>query len=229
MQSLIARGDSAMLAFDTQAALRFLREAERRDGGNAEVLWRLSKLHTDLAISARDEAVGLRETERAIAYARRAVDRAPRHSMAHAMLAVGYGQKAAFAPNSEKMDLSKLLYEHAGKALEIDGSNTVAMLVLGIWHREVASLSWVVQLILKAAYGDVPEASLEDSKRMLSRVVQLQPRGIMARLELAKTLVELDKEEEALRHLRIAVSLPVSDIHDPRRVDEARELIKELS
>ncbi|MBR9974785.1 MAG: hypothetical protein KFF77_04335 [Bacteroidetes bacterium] len=229
VQSLIARGDSAQLAMDTQAALRFFREAERRDADNPEVLWRLSKVHTNLAIAAGDETAALRETERAISYARRAVERAPRHTMAHAMLAVAYGQKAAFAPNSEKMDLSKLLHTHARTALEIDGSNTVAMLVLGIWHRELASLSWVVRLLLKAAYGDVPEASLEDSKRLLSRVVQLQPRGIMARIELAKTLVELDEEEDALRHLRTAVSLPAADVHDPRRIDEARRLIKELS
>ena len=229
VERLIARSDSAQQAFDTRGALRLMREAERLDGGNAEVLWRLSKLHTELAIEARDEAAGLKEAERAITYGRRAVERAPRHAMAHAMLSVAYGQKAAFAPNSEKMDLSKLLHQHAVKALDLDGSNTVAMLVLGIWHREIASLSWVVRLLLKAAYGGVPEASLEDSKRLLSRAVQLQPRGIMARIELAKTLVELDEEGEALRHLRTAVTLPVSDIHDPRRIEEARALIKELS
>lgn len=229
VERLIARGDSAAEAMDTRGALRILREAERLDGSNPEVLWRLAKLHVDLAISARDEASGMREAERAIAYGRRAVDRAPRHAMTQAMLSVAYGQKAAFAPNSEKMDLSKLLHQHASAALAIDGSNITALLVLGIWHREVASLSWPVQLILKVAYGDVPEASLDESKRMLSRVVQLQPRGIMARIELAKTLVELDEEAEALRHLRTAVSLPVSDIHDPRRIEEARALIKELS
>jgi hypothetical protein len=142
---------------------------------------------------------------------------------------VAYGQKAVFVPNTEKMDLSKLLHAHAGTALEIDASNTVAMLVLGIWHREVASLNWMVKLLLKAAYGDVPEASLEESQRLLSRAVELEPRQIMPRIELAKTLIELDQEKAAERHLRTAVSLPAGDVHDAKRIAEARGLLKGLT
>ena len=227
--ALIARGDSADAAMDVRGALRIYREAERLDPRNPELLWRLSKIHTSMAISAGEGKRAMQLVERSIDYARRAVETAPRLAMAHATLAVAYGQKAMFAPNSEKMELSKRLRDSALRALELDPSNTVALLVLGIWHREVASLSWVVRLLLKAVYDDVPDASLEESRRLLARAVQLQPRGIMARLEFAKTLVELDEENEALRQLRTAVALPVSDIHDPSRIAEARGLIKDLS
>jgi hypothetical protein len=86
-----------------------------------------------------------------------------------------------------------------------------------------------VRLLLKTAYGDVPEASLDESRRLLSKAVQLQPQQIMPRVELAKTLIELDDETSALHHLRTAVSMPVTDIHDPRRIEESRGLIKDLS
>ena len=226
---LLQRGDSAQSARDTRTALRFYQQAIRHDGSNPEVLWRISKAYTDLAIAQRNETAAIRHTDRAIASAKRAIEAAPRHAMAHAVLAVAYGQKAVYVPNTEKMELSKLLHAHAETALDLDASNTVAMLVLGIWHREVASLSWVVRMLLKAVYDDVPEASLERSRQLLRRAVELQPKHIMPRIELAKTLIELDEETAAVRQLRQAISLPAWDVNDPRRIEEARGLLKDIS
>ncbi|MBR9976453.1 MAG: hypothetical protein KFH87_00055 [Bacteroidetes bacterium] len=225
---LIARGDSAQAAFSPRDALRFYRQAERQQPMNPDVLWRISKVHTDLSIGEEDPAVAMREAERAVAYAKRAVEHGARHSMAHAVLAVAYGQKAVLVPNRKKMDLSKLLHSHAIRALELDSTNTVAMLVLGIWHREVASLSWIIRLLLKAAYGDVPEASLDDARKLLGRAVALQPTVIMGRVELAKTLIQRDETDAARRQLRTALALPRSDLHDPRRKEEAEALLNAL-
>lgn len=229
VRELLQRGDSAQSAKDPRAALRLYQQAARADGSNPDVLWRISKVYTDLAIAAKSEAAAIQQTERAIASATRAVAVAPRHAMAHAMLAVAYGQKAVYVPNTEKMELSKLLHAHARTALEIDASNTVAMLVLGIWHREVASLGWVVRTLLKAVYDDVPEATLDQSRQLLLRAVELQPKQIMPRIELAKTLLELDEDAAAARQLRMAISLPPWDVHDARRLDAARALLKEIS
>lgn len=225
---LIARGDSAQAVFAPHDALRFYRQAERQQPANPDVLWRISKIHTDLSIGEGDPAVAMREAERAVAYAKRSVEHGARHSMAHAVLAVAYGQKAVLVPNRKKMDLSKLLHSHGMRALELDSTNTVAMLVLGIWHREVASLSWIVRLLLKAAYGDVPEASLDDSRKLLGRAVALQPKVIMGHVELAKTLIEQDEKDAARQQLRTAIALPRSDLHDPRRKEEADALLKSL-
>lgn len=229
VETLLQRGDSAQTAKNPRAALRFYQQAARLDGANPDVLWRISKVYTDLAIGSKTETTAIQQTDRAIASARRAVSVGPRHAMAHAVLAVAYGQKAVYVPNTEKMELSKLLHAHARTALEIDGANTVAMLVLGIWHREVASLNWVVRMLLKAVYDDVPEASLEQSRQLLRRAVELQPKQIMPRIELAKTLLALDEEDAAGHQLRMAISLPLWDVHDTRRLDEARRLLKDIS
>jgi tetratricopeptide (TPR) repeat protein len=227
-EELIARGDSAQAVFRPDVALRFYRQADRVQPANPDVLWRISKVHTDLSIGEEGSEPAMREAERAVEYAKRAVGHDAHHSMAHAVLAVAYGQKAVLVPNRQKMDLSKLLHIHGMRALELDSTNTVALLVLGIWHREVASLSWIVRLLLKAAYGGVPEASLSTSKDMLERAVALQPEMIMGRVELAKTLVELDEHRTAARHLRKALTLPRSDLHDPARKEEAEELLNDL-
>jgi hypothetical protein len=203
---------------NTREALRLYIAAAKSDGKNPDILWRISKMHTDLAIASKSENAALKHADRAIDFARRGVASAPRHAMAHAVLAVAYGQKAVFVPNTEKMDLSKLLYSHAGTALEIDASNTVAMLVLGIWHREVASLNWVVRLLLKAAYGDVPEASLEESQRLLAQAPsQLRAASDHAACRTGQNPDRTRPREHppstASAHRRVHCPSPTSTIH----------------
>lgn len=229
VDALIARGDSAQFSMKPDLAMRLYREAERLDADNPDVLWRISKVYSDYsALKASDEEA-LRELQRSISYAKKAVAADSTHSMAQVSLAIAYGQKAVVAPNSEKVDLSRLVREHAVRALELESNNHVAMLVLGIWNREVATLNWVLKLALDVVYGGLPDASLEESRRLLQRAMRMYPEQIMTHLELAKTLMEMDDERGAKHHLRKALSLPKRDIGDRRRVDEAQKLLQELT
>jgi tetratricopeptide (TPR) repeat protein len=227
-EAVIARGDSAQAAMDIDAALRFYRQAERLAPARADVLWRLSQLHTEMAAGEEDEGRAKKLLDRSLRYADRASEVAPRSAMVQVSYAIAYGQLSLIAPNDDKLDLSKKIREYAMRALELDARNSVAMLVLGIWHREVASLNWALKLLLDAVYGGLPDASLEESHRLLSSAVKLKPGQIMPRLELAKTLIAMDREREARQQLRKAVSLPLGALGDDERVREARELLEEL-
>ena len=229
VDALIARGDSAQLAMQPDTAMELYREAERLDPDNPDVLWRISKVYSDYAsLESSDEAARL-QLERSISYAKKAVSAAPKHSMAQVSLAIAYGQKAVVAPNAEKVELSKLVRQHAVRALELESDNHVAMLVLGIWNREVATLNWILKLALDVVYGGLPDASLEESHRLLQRAMRMHPDEIMTHLELAKTLMEMEDERKAERHLRKAITLPKRDIGDRKRVDEARKLLQKLT
>ncbi len=229
VSSLIAQGDSAQYRMDPTGALRLYREAEARAPRNPEVLWRISKVVSDLAAAEKDEQRARAQLDRALRYARRAVSADSTNSMAQVSLAIAYGQLAVIAPAQEKLDLSKNIRAHALRALELDADNGIAMLVLGIWNREVASLSWVLKLTMRVVYGEVPEASLQESRRLLSRAVGSNPNAIMMRLEFAKTLIELDEEKQAVAQLRKALELPRRDVGDPRRIEEVRKLLADLT
>ena len=229
VDALIARGDSLQMEMQPDAAMKLYRKAEQLDPDNPDVLWRISKVFSDYAAQESTDEAAMRELDRSVSYARKAVSVAPKHSMAQVSLAIAYGQKAVVAPNSEKVELSKLVRQHAVRALELESDNHVAMLVLGIWNREVATLSWILKLALDVVYGGLPDASLEESHRLLRRAMRMYPDQIMTHLELAKTLMEMDDEKGAERHLRKALSLPKRDIGDRKRVDEARKLLQELT
>ncbi|MCB2206022.1 hypothetical protein KQI65_14875 [bacterium] len=225
---LLERGDSALTAMKPKLALDYYTRAQRTAPEDAAVLWRLSRVHTEIAAEEKDEKKAEALLQKSLRYAERAERVRPQEAMAQVALSVAYGQLAVIAPYDEKVDLSKKIYAHARRALELDGRNHVAMLVLGMWHREVASLNWALKLVLDAAYGGLPDASLEQSHELLAEAVTLRPDEIMPRVELAKTLLEMDRDTDARRQLRRAISLRPSNLGDPRRIAEARELLADL-
>ena len=229
VERFIALGDSAQARLDPDAALRAYRQAVRLDPNNAEALWRLSKVVVGMAAVETDEQRSRVLAERALNYAKRSAASDPANAMAQVALAISNGQLAILAPATEKLELSKKIKDHAFRAMQLDPSNHVAMMVLGIWNREVAALSWVIKLTMKVVYGGVPEASMEESKRLLAKAVSIQPDEIMSRLELAKTLIELDEESVAIAHLRRVLTLPQRHVGDSVRLDEARKLLRELT
>ncbi|MDT8323311.1 MAG: hypothetical protein RRA94_04290 [Bacteroidota bacterium] len=227
-ETALARGDSAQAALNIDAALQHYRQAERIAPARGEVLWRLSQLHTEMAAGESDEVRAKKLVERALRYADRADAAVPRSAMVQVSYAIAYGQLSLIASNDDKIDLSRKVRQYALRALELDAENSVALLVLGIWHREVASLNWALKLLLDAVYGGLPDASLEESHRLLTKAVHLQPGQIMPRVELAKTLIAMDREGEARAQLRKAVVMPLGALGDDRRILEARELLEDL-
>lgn len=225
---LLASGDARQTRLDPAGALALYRQAEKLAPRDPEVLWRIAKIHVDLSKLERNEKVRDALIATGLDHAERAIAANPGHSMAHASKAIVLGQKAVFAGYQEKLDLSKQIKASADKALALDGNNAVAMIVLGIWHREVADLNWALKLAVKLAYGGLPEASFEEAHRFLTRAVQIQSTSILPRLELAKTLIAMDRETEALTHLRAILSMPKTDIGDSAWLAEARELIREV-
>lgn len=225
----IATGDRLLSAGKPAEALNAFRRAESGSRPDATLFVRMAKACVDQSLIETDEDVRLSWSRKAVNYATKAVTASPQSSIAHAHLAVSYGQVAVDAPAREKMDLSLLLKKHAVRALELDPNNFVAMIVLGIWHREIANLNWALKLALRMVYDEIPTASFAEAKRLLARASQLHPEVILPGLELAKTLILMDDSEGALRELRRIAPLPARDAGDPARLREVRSLIRTLS
>lgn len=228
LDDLLAAADAATRTGDLAAVSRALRQAEQIDAYSPEVLWRQAKLHVDYAIREKSEDKQLAQVNRALAYANRAVESDSSHSMARVSLAMCYGQKAHIVGAREKLELSLLIKRFAEEALALDANNDVAMIILAIWHREIASLNWFLKTAVKLAYGSMPEASLATAKRLLDRAISIDQGNIMPRVELAKTLIEMEDENGAVRELRTVLKMKVADAGDPARLVEARKLLATL-
>jgi len=124
--------------------------------------------------------------------------------------------------------MSREVKEEAMRAIELNPDMDTGYHILARWHREVATLSWVMRTAAKVVYGGLPEASLEESVQYFQKAIDLSPDWINHRLELAKTYIEQGNEEAARAQLNKALELPAVAMEDPEYKEEARRLLEEL-
>lgn len=218
--------DSLRDAGQYQEALERLLDRRQQEGDDAEVLWRLGQTYVDLG----EASSGEEQTElyaQAMQAAEAAVAADPQNAQAHVTLAAAAGRVALTSGTRRKVELSRTVKEHADRAIELEPDNEMAYHVRGRWHYGVSDLNWVERAVVKTVYGGLPEASFELAARDLERAASLG-RRVVHHLELGRTYMQLDREEEAREQLRLALETPSSDPMDPSYKREARELLDDL-
>ncbi|MDX2129140.1 MAG: hypothetical protein SFU91_08910 [Chloroherpetonaceae bacterium] len=139
------------------------------------------------------------------------------------------GQIAIFKGNEEKIKLGLQIKEYADRALELNPNCAMAHAVLGIWHYELAGLSFFERTLVNVLFGGVPKGSYETSCTHLKKAVELAPNVIYYRYMFAKSLIKVDQEEEAKKSLIVALELPLLVAGDKRNKSAAKELLLELN
>lgn len=224
----VARGDRRMAAFETEAAIDAYRAGLDRHPTDVTLLWKASRALTNRAIETPGEEGDEARYEEAVALARRAVRHGPEVARAHASLAAALGRLALFRGGRRKVELAREVHAGAREAIALDPSDFAGFVVLGVWHREVATLNPILKVVAGAFLGGLPDASLERSRVLLDRAVALAPETIAPRLERARTLVEMDEEAAAAADLREALALPPREALDRVQKRWAEALLEEI-
>lgn len=228
-ESAVARGDGLMAAFRTDAAIAVYRDGLVVAPDDVELLSRLARALGNLAQErAGAEGDEARYTE-AVELARRAVGLEPSSSRAHSTLAAALGRHALFQGGKRKVELAREVRHEADRAVELDPGDYSAFIVLGAWNREVATLNPLLRGIAGTFLGGLPRASLRASAAALERARRLAPSIIFTRVELARTYLEMDRDDAALRELDAALSLPPREQLDRVLQEQARELRSEVT
>jgi tetratricopeptide (TPR) repeat protein len=222
--SLLARSDVHRDGGRLDAQLDDARLALERAPDDAEVLVHVARAHFDLGNAARGETRA-RHYEEAADFARRAAEQAPDYARAHLWVAIAVGKLALTRQGRAKLAASREIRASVERALELDPTEADALHVLARWHYEVATLSWW-ERVGAAALGGLPEASLDEAVRLLERAIALEPaESIRHRLLLARVHLRAGRTAAARRELEILLGIPVADVDDAARKDEARALL----
>lgn len=213
-------------AFDE--GLEALRELAGENEGEVEVLWRYSRVKSDVGLELREDDPRQEELYRsALEVGRAAVEADPEHPEAYVSAAIAAGRAGLASGTRERVELSREVLDHVEGALELVPDHDVALHVRGRWHLEVASLGLIARAALKTIYGGLPDASVEDAVKDLRRAIEVQDR-IIHRFKLGKALVELGREEEARKELERALEMPLDAPRAHIHQQSARELLDEL-
>lgn len=218
----LADGDAALQKFDLDTALSAYRTAHSTAPTNYEAAWKLARALADKSTLTKNRADQKKLCIEAEQLAREAVRLNPQDAKSHVYLAIAVGKLALFEGGKRKVELSKEIKVEAEKAIALNPKEDLAFHVLGIWHREMVDLNWVLKKFAELIYGTFPPASLDDAVANLRTATHLAPNVVAHHAELGLTLIAAGKRTEARTELGKALELPKGWVTDEHYIDLAK-------
>lgn len=229
VKGLLEQAEKLHDAKNYQATMEKLREAEKLDPNNPEVLWKIARAYFDFADQEPDNL----EVQKAniypgLEYAKKCVNLYPNIAGGHQYYAILIGRVGEIEGTKQKITNSYAVREHTLKAIELDPDEDANYHVMGRWHFALADLSWAERQIASLIYAKPPEASFEEAEKFFTKAHQLKPDDIRHLLWLGKTQIKLKKEAAAKTTLQKALALPATSDSDKAMQQEVRTLLKKL-
>ena len=158
--------------------------------------------------------------------AQASVKGSPNSSNEHLWLAIAAGRLGIASSNKERVQLSKVVKDHAERAIALDPRNGTAYMVLGAWHFYVSDLSWLERNAAKVLYGQLPPASYRDAVTNLTKALQL---GVDDKIEAyylrGRAYDGLDNESAAAADYKACLAMTARNPRETRAQRDARRRV----
>jgi tetratricopeptide (TPR) repeat protein len=210
-------------------AMAKLKEAEKMDPDNPEILWKIARAYFDLADqNESDLELQKNNIYPGFEYAKRCVEMAPDVAGGHQYYAILIGRIGEIEGTKQKIENSYAVREHTMLAIKLDPENDSNYHVMGRWHFALADLSWVERKIASIIYATPPAASFEKAVEFFSKAHEINPDDIRHLLWLGKSYAKLGQDDNARKALKQALALPAESDSDRNQQKEAKELLEDL-
>ncbi len=230
-EKFIEEGDSLYTRWELSLALSFYEQAYAIDSLNYSILLRLTKTCNDLGeyyYELRDEDSSEIAVYTGLSYAEKFAQLYPDSAKVYSYLAWTYGNQALFEGGTEKIKLAHKIKDNATKAIEMDSTDYLPYVILGIYHRQISALNWFERFFANTFFGDVPDGSFEESEKMMLKALDIEPNIIIAMFHLSLTYKEIGDEEKEIEILRKILELPKRNFRDKFAKRKSRERLDEL-
>ncbi len=217
IHSLIKEGDKFYKEFDNLKALDKYKQAYELDSSSYETISKLTKIYNDISGEYKEQRIDSTSAiyvKLGVKYAEIFHKMFPDSALTYTYLAWSYGGMAKLVGSKEKIKLAKRIEEYAKKSIQINPKDFMPYLILGVYYREVANLSWFERFFANTFYGDVPEGTNEESEEMLKKALTFNPKIIIANYELANTYLAEDKKKDAVNLFNELLKIPNNNFRD---------------
>ena len=229
----VSAGIAAREARDPAGALKHFQAALAQDSMNYQANWEAALALIDLGKATPDDVKSpARDSLYALAevYARRAATANPSDAEGHFALANAIGRASLTKSKKERVQRAAEIRNEALRAIQLNPRHDGAYHVLGRWNAEIMRLSGATRFFAKNFLGgDVfNQASWEGAVSNMEKAVELNPRRIYHRLDLAEVYVDRGRYSDARTQLQRVEALPISDPLDPTYKQQAADLLKKI-
>lgn len=229
----VSAGVAAREARDPAGGLKHFQAALAQDSMNYQANWEAALALIDMGKATPDEVKSpARDSLYALAevYARRAVAANPSDAEGHFALANAIGRASLTKSKKERVTRAAEIRSEALRAIQLNPRHDGAYHVLGRWNAEIMRLSGATRFLAKNFLGgDIfNQASWEGAVSNMEKAVELNPRRIYHRLDLAEVYVDRGRYSDARTQLQRVSALPISDPLDPRYKQQAADLLKKI-
>ncbi len=223
-ETLYQRVDELLAQGENQQAWELLREGADKDSSRGDIAWRMARTQYEMGRLAESGQQAMVFFQAAEEYAREAMQEAPNKSDGYKWLAIILGAQAKYTDTATQVRHSRELKNNIEKAIALNPDDDIAYLVLSRWHYKISELGFFVRAVANTVYGGLPEASLQESEKLLLQAIRLHDR-IAHRYNLAKIYDRMDRPEDVKKQYQQAILLPVTF---PEEVEEREKALRRL-
>jgi len=212
------QADALFDASEHERTIDHLGGMDERPEDDAERLWRLARaLHGMAGVAGRAGHKGDQKhlIETALARVQRAMELDPRNFAARKWAGIVVSEASGLEGTKASIQQSFVVRAHFEAAVDLNPRDPTSRHLLGLWHYEVASISWATAKVAAALFSTPPSSTYDEALRHLLAAEEIQP-GFYKKNQLliAKALVRKGNTDEACRWLDAAAALPVLNADD---------------
>jgi tetratricopeptide (TPR) repeat protein len=220
-------GDGAFTNLDYPTAVREYEAALEAKPGDAQVLWRLSRVYVCMAETA-EEPDRTRLLQSAEEFARRSIASDSTLPEAHTWRAAALGYIAFYAGVSDQVRLTWEILTETEKALALNPRDDAAYSIRGSLYRALGGAGWLKRQLAQLFVGKLPPGGYEEGEAALLQAVSLAPDVMRHHYELGVLYLDWGKIPEARRALERAQELPIRVGIDRPRKSKIGELLRKI-
>jgi tetratricopeptide (TPR) repeat protein len=142
-------------------------------------------------------------------WAERALALNPNSAIGHAMLAIAIGREAIFSGSQKQLILSAWQIRHHAEQSVLIDNHWVGHYVLGVWHREIASVHPCAKALAHLFLIKLPPASYQESLKHFREVLRQYPDNNFVYAEMAYTYMAMGEMKLACQMFEQCVSMPL--------------------
>lgn len=231
VEALIAEGRAHDKACDSEKSQLAFEKALKLRPEDPVIMVSLSKELSDRVFDHEifhNKPLARKFAKEASDLAERALKYAPQDTQCYIALAVANARLSMFSEARQKVELTHVIKDNLLKALELDPKNDYALHVLARLEHTMSNINGFTRYLIKAIYGAIEPATIEKAEGYFRQAIEINPKRLIHKVELAKLMYETKRFDEAKELLTDSLKLEIEDINSVRTRKDGVELLSKL-